>query len=129
MRPLVLRTTFMTYRIREVNVFDDDIADTIRDLNRTTDATFPKLSNPELEGYNCYWWLGYYGDEPIAFSGLVPSRLYPDTGYLKRSGVLPKHRGHGLQLRFFRAREAKAKKVGWTALVSESTDRVHSANN
>jgi GNAT superfamily N-acetyltransferase len=120
----------MTYKIREVDASDEETADLIHEFNRSSDLKFPKLVEDELEGVNCFWWLGYYGDEPIAFAGMVPSRLYPNAGYLKRSGVFPEHRGNGLQLRFFRAREQKARKIGWTMLVSETvTENIHSANN
>lgn len=118
------------YRVREVDASDEEISDIIHDFNNTAHPKFPVLKEEELEGPNCYWWLAYLGNEPVAFAGVVPSRLYPNAGYLKRSGVLPAHRGHGLQLRFFRAREAKARKIGWTALVSETVlENIHSANN
>jgi GNAT superfamily N-acetyltransferase len=116
------------YRIREVDASDDEIAETIRDFNRM-EPNFPALKDEELEGEHCYWWLAYCGKEPVAFAGVVPSKRYNNTGYLKRAGVVPEHRGHGLQLRFFRVREIKARKVGWEWLISECTDTIHSANN
>lgn len=119
----------MSYTIREVDAADDEIAEIIHDFNRAAEPTFPNLKEHELEGVNCYWWLAYHEGEPVAFSGLVPSRLYKNAGYLKRSGVVPEHRGNGLQLRFFRVREAKARKVGWEMIVSETTETVYSANN
>lgn len=120
----------MSYRIREVDASEDDIAEIIHEFNTTSDVKFPKLRDEELEGHNCFWWLAYQNDEPVAFAGLVPSQRYPNAGYLKRAGVIPKHRGNGLQLRFFRARERKARIVGWDTLVSETvTANVISANN
>lgn len=117
------------YRIREVDASDDEISEIIHDFNRAADPKFPVLKEHELEGLHCYWWLAYLDNEPVAFAGMVPSRLYKNTGYLKRAGVVPEHRGRGLQLRFFRAREAKARKIGWNMLVSECTGTIYSANN
>lgn len=117
------------YRVKEVDASDDEIADTIRQFNKEADADFPDLADYELEGEHCYWWLAYFDSEPVAFAGMVPSRLYYEAGYLKRSGVSAQHRGHGLQLRFFKAREAKAKRIGWSMLISETTNTIHSANN
>lgn len=118
------------YRVKEVDASDEEIAEIIHEFNRGSELKFPKLVEDELEGHNCFWWLAYREQEPVAFAGLVPSRLYSNAGYLKRAGVLPEHRGNGLQLRFFRARERKARSIGWTMLVSETvTDNVHSANN
>lgn len=118
----------MSYRIREVDASDDEIADTIRSLNRET-PDFPELADHELDGFHCYWWLAYLDKEPVGFAGMVPSRRYKNVGYLKRAGVSAEHRGHGIQLRFFKVREQKARKIGWTHIVSESTNTIYSANN
>lgn len=117
------------YKVREVDASLDEVAETIQDFNRAANEKFPVLKESELEGEHCYWWLAYCEGEPVAFAGMVPSRLYKNAGYLKRAGVVPEHRGKGLQLRFFRAREAKARKIGWDMLISESTDTIWSANN
>jgi GNAT superfamily N-acetyltransferase len=116
------------YRIREVDASDDEIAETIRTFNRETPA-FPDLTDAELDGFHCYWWLAYLDKEPVGFAGMVPSQKYKNVGYLKRAGVTAAHRGKGLQLRFFRVREQKARAIGWTHLVSECTNTVYSANN
>jgi GNAT superfamily N-acetyltransferase len=118
----------MLYRIREVDASEDDIAETIREFNKM-EPQWPALRDNELEGEHCYWWLAYLDKDPVAFAGVVPSYRYENAGYLKRSGVLPDHRGHGLQKRFFKVREQKARKIGWTMLVSETTDTIWSGNN
>lgn len=120
--------TLRSYSIREVDASDDEIADIIRSFNRET-ASFPELTDAELDGFHCYWWLAYLDREPVGFAGMVPSQRYEKTGYLKRAGVSGEHRGHGLQLRFFKVRERKARSIGWTHLVSECTNTVYSANN
>jgi GNAT superfamily N-acetyltransferase len=116
----------VTYRIREVDASDDEIADTIHFFNRQT-AEFPPLTEAELDGG--YWWLAYLDKEPVAFAGMVPSSKWHNVGYFKRAGVDPKHRGHGLQIRLMRVRLAKARKIGYTHLVSECTHTIYSANN
>jgi GNAT superfamily N-acetyltransferase len=118
----------MKYHLREVDASDDEIAEIIRGFNRET-PDFPELTDSELDGFHCYWWLAYLDKEPVGFAGMVPSQRYANTGYLKRAGVTAEHRGRGLQLRFFKARERKAKAIGWTHIVSESTNTVFSANN
>lgn len=117
------------YRIREVDASEEDIAETIREFNKIEFA-WPPITDEELEGDNCHWWFAYDAkDNPIAFSGLNPSIMYKNAGYYKRVGVLPGHRGNGLQLRFFRTLERRAKAIGWNMIVSETTDAIYSANN
>jgi GNAT superfamily N-acetyltransferase len=116
------------YFIREVDASNDDVAEIIRALNAET-AEFPELTDNELDGFHCYWWLAYLGKEPVGFAGMVPSQKYKNVGYLKRAGVTAGHRGNGIQLRLFKVREKKARKIGWTHLVSECTNTVYSANN
>lgn len=116
----------MTYRIREVDASDDEVADYIHHFNHQT-SEFPPLTWAELDGG--FWWLAYRGNEPVAFAGMVPSKQYDNVGYFKRAGVDPAHRGHGLQIRLMRVRENKARKIGYTHLISECTDTVYSANN
>lgn len=115
------------YRIREVDGGDDDIAEIVRDFNKRSEVEFPELTDEELEGG--YWWLAYHKSNPVAFAGMVQSSQWHNVGYFKRAGVLPKHRGHGLQIRLMRVREQKAKKLGWSHLVSECTETAFSANN
>jgi GNAT superfamily N-acetyltransferase len=81
-----------------------------------------------------HWWLATRRmangqDELAGFAGMVPSLSTEHALYLNRSGVHPAHRGRGLQRRLLRAREALAKRLGYRALVSDTTDNIHSANN
>ena len=112
----------MTYCIREVDGADE--ADTLAELHQLTFLDYAKTPSFE-EGH---WWLGYRGHKPIAFAGLVPS-VFPSAGYFNRVGVLPEHSGHGLQLRFMRTLERRARSNGWSMIVSDTTDNVRSANN
>lgn len=116
------------YKIKIVDGADEEIAHIIHRFNNA-EPQWPKLTEDELEGENCYWWLAYLGTEPVGFAGMTPSRLYPNAGYFKRVRINPKHRGRSLQLRFFHALENKCRRVGWNMLISETTDTIYSANN
>lgn len=76
-----------------------------------------------------YWWIALTGELPVAFAGLYVSQQDPLAGYLCRAGVLPSHRGLGLQSRLLRVREQKARKLGMTSLVTDTFDNPHSSNN
>jgi len=77
-----------------------------------------------------YWWLIYpQGDVPVGFAGLVPSLRWGDCGYLCRAGVLPSHRGQGLQKKLIQARVKQARKLGWSWLVTDTYNNPASANS
>jgi GNAT superfamily N-acetyltransferase len=99
-------------------------SDTLTELHGLTFLDEAKLPSFE-EGH---WWLGYRDHKPVAFAGLVPS-VFPSAGYFIRVGVVPEHAGHGLQLRFMRVLERRARANGWGMIVSDTTDNVRSANN
>jgi|SRR5665213_158222 len=113
------------YRIREVDGQDDETADILADLHRLT--FFDRASIPQFD--HGHWWFAYHEFEPIAFAGLVQSTRLHNSGYFCRVGVLKKHRGHALQLRLMRALEGRARRNGWSCIVSDTTDNVASANN
>lgn len=115
----------MTYRIREVDATDEDIAEVLAELHRLTFLDAAPL--PEFD--NGHWWLGYKDSEPVSFAGLVQSDRTPTAGYFIRVGVTHGHRGHSLQQRHMRVLEARAKRNGWTHIVSDTTDNLPSANN
>ncbi|QQN62814.1 GNAT family N-acetyltransferase [Bradyrhizobium diazoefficiens] len=113
------------YRIRIVDAFEDDVADTLADLHRLTffdAATMPRFDLGT-------WWLAYHGDDAVAFAGVVPSTYARNSGYFSRVGVLQRHWGMGLQLRLMRAVEARGRRLGWDGIVSDTTDNLVSANN
>lgn len=110
------------YRIREVDGLEEE--DTLAELHGLT--FLDQASMPTFE--DGHWWLGYRDRKPVAFAGLVPS-MFPKAGYFIRVGVIPEHSGHGLQLRFMRVLERRAKANGWGMIVSDTTDNVRSANN
>lgn len=114
----------MTYTIKAVDGDDDDIAETIHELQR---ETLP-LDVPIQTEFG-HWWLVFHDGKPVAFAGLDPYTQTPNVGYLCRAGVLPAHRGHGLQRRLIRVRERKARVLGWRVLVTDTITNPHSANN
>jgi GNAT superfamily N-acetyltransferase len=75
------------------------------------------------------WWLAFDGDAPVAFACLKPSEGAPNTGYLARAGVLPSHRGMGLQKRLIRVRCAQARRYGWEWVRTDTRQNTPSANN
>jgi GNAT superfamily N-acetyltransferase len=80
---------------------------------------------------NCgYWWIVYDAlNLPCAFSGLVRSVRWNNVGYLCRAGVLPSHRGQGVQKRLIRARIRQARALGWEWLITDTYQNPASANS
>jgi GNAT superfamily N-acetyltransferase len=113
----------VTYKIREVD--GDDEHEALTELHAITFENHAKQAKYD-EGY---WWLAHWSDAPVAFLGAKQSILNDTTGYFYRVGVHPKHRGHWLQLRLMWAMEKKARKIGWTRIVTDTRDNPHSANN
>jgi GNAT superfamily N-acetyltransferase len=114
-----------TYRIREVDGADDDMADVLAGLHRLT--FFGSAALPSFD--HGHWWLACRGSMPVAFAGLVPSTHIRNSGYFCRVGVLKPHWGLGLQLRLMRAIQARARSNGWCSIVSDTTRNIRSANN
>ena len=76
-----------------------------------------------------YWWIASKDGLDIGFAGLIHSHWWSDCGYLIRCGVLPDHRGQGLQKKFIRIRirQAKALKMNW--IITSTYDNPASANS
>jgi len=75
------------------------------------------------------WWIATENGRDVGFAGLVRSVSWTDCGYLCRAGVVPTHRGQGLQKKFIYVRIRQAKALGWKWLVSDTTDNPASANS
>jgi hypothetical protein len=113
------------YRIREVDSSDEDVAETLADLHRLTFFG----SAPMADFDHGHWWVAYREATPIAFAGVIPSTHVHNAGYFCRVGVLSSHCGNRLQLRLMRAMESQVRRNGWSAVVSDTTDNMASANN
>ncbi len=114
-----------SYRIREVDGQDEEVAETLTELHRLT--FFDSARIPEFD--RGHWWLAFREALPIAFAGMVTSMHACNAGYFTRVGVLRKHCGRGLQLRLMRAMESRVRRNGWSWVVSDTTDNIASANN
>lgn len=115
----------MALSVRKVDATKPRIKALLRQLHEDTFGDSADV--PEFYGY---WWIVYDDTAPVGFAGLVQSTLAPNVGYLKRSGVLPSHRGQGLQMRLLKAREAYARRLGWASVISDTAfHNIHSSNN
>ena len=66
------------------------------------------------------WWIVWQDKTPVAYAGM---RLCKDPrnlglAFLNRAGVVPGHRGRGLQQRLIRARVAAARRLAVNELVT-----------
>jgi GNAT superfamily N-acetyltransferase len=121
-------------QIREVD--GREHVDLLTHFNSMDDC-FPLLEDRHID--NGFWFVAYAQEHlvsdnvpsrAVGFAGMVWCEPFPLVGYLKRCYVLPEYRGRGLQSRFLKIREDKARKLGWTTLVSECAETNHaSANN
>lgn len=75
------------------------------------------------------WWIACENGRDIGFAGLVRTVSWIDCGYLCRAGVVPSHRGKGIQKKFIHVRIRQAKALGWKWLVTDTTDNPASANS
>lgn len=115
----------MWFRVREVDA--DDELDTLTELHQ---ATFGPGEAPMADFSEGHWWIAYtHREAPAAFLGIKQAILGPDVGYFNRVGVLPEYRGYGLQQRLMRAMQNKARRVGWSRIVTDTRENPHSANN
>ncbi|HYA07750.1 MAG TPA: GNAT family N-acetyltransferase [Xanthobacteraceae bacterium] len=113
------------YSVLAADGADRDVGALLHDMHEEVfDGSAPPIAPKEG-----YWWIAWKGNNPVGFAGLRLSQSTPGTGYLHRAGVLPRHRGNGLQVRFIRLREAMARKLGMSRMVTDTTDNIPSANS
>ena len=76
------------------------------------------------------WWLAFNENgKAVAFACLSPSYRFSNGGYLSRAGVCPSARGQGLQRRLIKVRIARAKKLKYAWLFSDTRGNPYSGNN
>lgn len=120
------------YSIREVNPQDESVREALieADLTCFRDTAW-ELRNRDLD--EALWWICYDLETDGAIAGyaaIKQSAKFGDCAYLFRAGVLPEYRGQGLQRRFLRVREAKARREGWVWAVTDCTaDNLASCNS
>ena len=83
---------------------------------------------PALSGAG-FWWVALLGGRFVGYAGMRPSEQWERTGYLCRAGLADEARGRRLQRRLIAARIAKARRLGWRWLVTDTYENPPSANN
>lgn len=76
-----------------------------------------------------WWWLVWKNGEVVGFAGMHRSTQWGDTMYLVRAGILPAHRGRGLQQRLIKARLKAARDLEANWVVTDTRLNPPSANN
>lgn len=64
------------------------------------------------------WWLAYHQGTPVAFAGQRIATTDPSALFLCLAGVLPSHRGKGLQRRLIQKRVQRAREQGFARVIS-----------
>lgn len=96
-------------------------------LLRMQKETFPM--DGKVACIDGYWWLAFDGDLPVGFACMTDVDSWPGSGYLSRVGVMPSHRGKGIQRQLMRVCERKAKALKWDRIISTTYNNPASANN
>ena len=126
----------MTYTLRratslkDLAIIDKMHRSTIEEAPpHLTGGAWPDLVEGGVAG--AAWWIMWSEDgKAAAFCGIWPPLWKGRPCYLVRAGVLPDHRGQGLQKRMIVARLAYARKMGWTTAVTYTLcDNAASANS
>lgn len=92
---------------------------------------FPYDSREDFKRTKAVWWVVVHQGELVGYAGGFPWNYGSENAFvLCRCGVLPGHRGHGLQRRLLAARIAHAKREGrsWLWTYTASTNMVSSNN-
>ncbi len=76
-----------------------------------------------------HWWVAFEGPQAVAFAGYSPVSREPGYAYLCRSGVIPSHRGRGIQKRLIKVRVRHARAAGYRCLISATYFNPPSANS
>ena len=96
-------------------------------IERAVPADYPVIADIDLEVMQANrldptslegrWWVARRGASIVGYAGLEYAG-YGEVGFLCRVGVQPEARGRGLHRDFLRIREAEARKLGWTRLIT-----------
>jgi ribosomal-protein-alanine N-acetyltransferase len=101
---------------------DEDEMYMIRGLDELCFGDDKSESVPE----EATWWVAFENDSPVGFGGI---KLMHDFGYLCKVGVLPSHRGHGLQKRFLDVRLRFAKRAALRSVITYTHLDNHASSN
>jgi hypothetical protein len=111
----------------KIKHIDTNVEENVALLNSLQKICLPYDKPYKVSAGN--WWIAYQDNQPIGFAGIVPSARWSDVGYLCRSGVIFSARGRGTQKRLIRVRQIFAKKMGWSWLITDTTDNPPSSNS
>lgn len=116
-----------TYRLRRVAAPDAATESALALVTYLDSVCFPLDDRVDPE--SAWWWIAVdAGGHACAYAGMT--HLYSDRVFMSRCGVLPAHRGRGLQRRLLQARESYARRAGFTrALTYTLVASVPSSNN
>jgi GNAT superfamily N-acetyltransferase len=66
------------------------------------------------------WWIVWHGKQPVGYAGLRLCQAKQNLGlaFLCRVGVIPAHRGRGLQKRLIHARDRAARQLAVNEIVT-----------
>lgn len=107
------------YRIVRVDGEDEDVADTLANLDA---LCFPDGSGGQLPNFSKgNWWMVLSRGEVVGYAGLTQSSWHHTAAYLKRVGVHPAHRGAGLQHRLIDVRVRAAQREGYGLVITDCT--------
>lgn len=98
-------------------------AETLRALHT---LTFPSDTHEDYS--SGLWWIVEDAGEPVAFAGMREARTEPWAIYLSRCGVLPSHRGRGIQRELLKRRLTQAKRH-FHVVITTTLNNIPSANN
>ena len=92
------------------------------------DAKCLPYDHPIERWVESVWWLGYVGGKPVCYCGV--KKIYGDTGYFNRAGVIPSARGRGYQKKMIQKRVKYCKDEGCKRIITYvAVDNIISAHN
>jgi len=112
-------------KIKRVDILNSQVQTKLSELQK---ICLPN-DRPHDTTYGHWWIISDAHGVACAFAGVVPSSRWTDTGYLCRAGVIPTHRGYGLQKRLIRARIRQARSLDWNWLITDTFHNPASANS
>ena len=115
----------MSYTIESVDMDNEDLRDEMNQLDR---KCFPDEQLCDKHGH---WWVARdtNTNKLVGFAGLQRSEQFTTCGYLCRAGVVPAHRGLGIQSQLIRVRLRRARHLGWDWVLTDTRDNPWSSNN
>lgn len=116
----------MSYSIRKVRTEKEKLG-----ISYLNEILFPSDYPVKLLTEGAVWWIVRHDDtgDIIGFAALFPSSTHGSHVIMERAGVLPEHRGKGLQKRLIQVRLQEARRLGATVVTSWTYNNPTSANN